>query len=688
MKKYIKYFVIAYFSICFIFIISIIIKNILDETPDFTRTYDVVELGADGSDELDDTVFIQQALDKAKEAIVEKNKTLTKVFIKEGTYYVNTTLKIYSDTYLILDNDTRIVYRGTGNFMESAHVDSNGNICVAQDTTRLDGGLSDECNIGGYRQWKNIVIDGGIWDYNKSKSIELRHGNDLKIMNATFVNSSTHTLNVSATKNVVIDNVVIKDQQTTKKLGSNNEVIHLDSASMAGEPTAFPLDGTPSRDVYIQNCTLDNVLSGIGSHVLYKKDSEMGDNIIIRNNTFNNIGYIAINLFSHKNVEIYNNQAYGIKGSYGFLHTYYTGAKVYNNIINNFDSKLIVGANESNENPYKLEIDNEMDKDAVQMYFYVKYLPNGGKGKMESTLVNYGTATKINKNKFYRDGYSFIGWKAHRIYRDDYNCNCDGVGCWLTLKEKKAQNVDFMLYVDESVISRTLSKHRETVEFIAQWKKIKKVTVFQNPDKLNYYQSNTTLDLTGGKVKVIYEDNSVDIVDMNECKVIPFNSKSIGEKTVNISYCGVKTKLKINIMPIQTTSISIDSLPEKLTYYIGEKLDLTGLRIRAVNNDGSVVVTEKDYIYSKIALEKTGLETINVTYGGKSVSFTISVIEKNSEVKYNNNNVEILSEDGKINGQEVTKDKSLFIEVVIVIVGLVIFISLKILNYNRRKNEH
>ena len=686
MKKYLKYFLISYFAVCVVFIITIIIKNLLDETPNITRYFDVAVLGANGNDKIDDTIFFQQALDKAKQELIDDSNYLVKVHVPQGTYYINKTLSIYSNTYLFMENDTKVIFSGKGNVLKSSYIDKKGNICAATDTSRLDGGLSEDCNIGGYRQYKNITIEGGVWDFNGNNTFLFIHGENLTIKNTTILNSSTHAINPSASKNVLIDNVVIKNQIEPKssRIGSMNEVIHLDSAALPGEPKAFPIDETPIKNVIIENCIFDDVYSGIGSHVLYTKEEVMGENIIIRKNVFRNVKYIAINLFSHKDVSIYDNKATGVKGSYGFLHSYYTGAKVYNNIIEGFDAKLIVGSNESHLNPYELDIDDDMASSVVQMYFYVKYKPNGGKGKMSKTVVNYGTATKIAKNTFTKKGYNFVGWKAHRIYKDDYSCDCDGVVCWLTLKEKKAQNREFKYYNDEDLIVKILPKHRETVEFIAQWKKIKKVEVFKLPDKLDYFLSNTELDLKGGKLKLIYDDNTVDIVDMTEASVMPFDSNIMGEKEVTLLYSGVGAKMKINILPVQVNYVSIKSLPNKLNYLIGEKLDLTGLNLVAVNNDGSIVVTDKDYVVSKISLDTVGVKQVNIIYGGKSVSFDIQVSQLNKEIKYNDTNMKILNSSEFIINDIPPERKDIVLEIILLAIGMVLYvISMFILKKRR-----
>jgi hypothetical protein len=71
-------------------------------------------------------------------------------------------------------------------------------------------------------------------------------------------------------------------------------------------------------------------------------------------------------------------------------------------------------------------------------------------------------------------------------------------------------------------------------------------------------------------------------------------------------------------------SIEITSLPNKTTYSIGENLDTTGLTVTATLEDG----TQNDvtaFTVSGYDAEKTGKQTVTVTYKGKTATFTVTV---------------------------------------------------------------
>ena len=46
--------------------------------------------------------------------------------------------------------------------------------------------------------------------------------------------------------------------------------------------------------------------------------------------------------------------------------------------------------------------------------YKVKFVANGGKGKMKAQKMTYGKAKKLSKNKFKREGYKFKGWAISR----------------------------------------------------------------------------------------------------------------------------------------------------------------------------------------------------------------------------------------------------------------------------------
>lgn len=71
------------------------------------------------------------------------------------------------------------------------------------------------------------------------------------------------------------------------------------------------------------------------------------------------------------------------------------------------------------------------------------------------------------------------------------------------------------------------------------------------------------------------------------------------------------------------TSVKITSLPAKLTYERRESLDLTGMTVVAVTEDGEFEVT--DYSVSGYSSAKSGQQTVTVSYGGSSATFEVTV---------------------------------------------------------------
>ena len=296
------------------------------------------------------------------------------------------------------------------------------------------------CSHEGYSQWKNIYIEGGIWNCNNADdstkdmigAFLFRHGEGLTLKNLTIENSSGHTINVSATKNVIIDGVTIRNSRKSNKKGFLVESIHLDSAGI-GEKQAYPVDGTPIKNIIIQNCIFDNVYTAIGNHSIYRKEDGcvLTNNVIIQNNLFNNIKYYAINAIAFENITIKGNVAKGMniendgRKAYAFLYTRNcTGSNVNfsvtpsanANVVLNFEYPIV----EYNYKMSESEMKNRLySNTAIQpSYILVEYNSNGDRECVIRKKVNIsiGDNSKdgfvLPKNTFTKAGYKFKNWKV------------------------------------------------------------------------------------------------------------------------------------------------------------------------------------------------------------------------------------------------------------------------------------
>ena len=72
-------------------------------------------------------------------------------------------------------------------------------------------------------------------------------------------------------------------------------------------------------------------------------------------------------------------------------------------------------------------------------------------------------------------------------------------------------------------------------------------------------------------------------------------------------------------------SISVDTAPGKTTYFVGERLEISGLVLRAVYSDGTDSLVESGFVCEPMKLSTAGKQNVKVTYNGKTAYFTVNV---------------------------------------------------------------
>lgn len=77
--------------------------------------------------------------------------------------------------------------------------------------------------------------------------------------------------------------------------------------------------------------------------------------------------------------------------------------------------------------------------------------------------------------------------------------------------------------------------------------------------------------------------------------------------------------------PIVLSSISINNMPTKTVYEIGESLNTSGLVLKLAYSDGSTSTVNSGFTTSGFSSTTAGSKTITVTYGGKTVTFAVTV---------------------------------------------------------------
>lgn len=262
----------------------------------YQTTFNIAELGVDGTDQKNDAADINKILKYA--TLIDGMIT---VIIPDGTYYIGSTLKVYTETNIQLSTNA-VIKR-----MQSAE----GKTMLTNRTSE------DPAKGGGYIAARDIIISGGTWDGNAvgndhSNLLYFGHASNITIKNTTIKNDGgAHLIEFTGVQNAVVENVNLTGFVTCKTLtasqNAEKEAIQIDHCTgETNAPGMAPFDGTACDNITIRNCNISGYMAGIGTHT---QGSNPSTNILIENNTFDNITNACINLRKFKNVTVRNNVA-------------------------------------------------------------------------------------------------------------------------------------------------------------------------------------------------------------------------------------------------------------------------------------------------------------------------------------------------------------------------------------------
>ncbi|MBR6392760.1 MAG: right-handed parallel beta-helix repeat-containing protein [Eubacterium sp.] len=229
---------------------------------------------------------IEAALKQAKDTAYDGHPV--SVILPSGKFELKKCLHIYSNTKLILQEDTTLTK-------------------VFEDGNMLKCGKQEEYNYG-YDGYKNITVSGGVWneDYcGDSCAMRFAHCENVRIENVTIKkNKNSHHMEIAAAKDFSVINCTFSGYKRTN--GGDGTALQIDPIHDTSHfPSYYYYDDTPCVNVTVKGCTFDSVYSGVGSF-----SGVVGcyfSNINITGNTFNNIKDKAISAYNYINSNISNN---------------------------------------------------------------------------------------------------------------------------------------------------------------------------------------------------------------------------------------------------------------------------------------------------------------------------------------------------------------------------------------------
>lgn len=238
-------------------------------------------------------------------------KTMFKVVVPAGKYYLDYSMYLYSNTWLSMKGVT--FYKGN---LE--------NKCMARSTP---AGVS----CSGYKGESNIVLEGGTWDVQQSKYSAssqthfgtLRFGHAKNIIMANVVCNGAvngHQVEFCGVSGITIVGCTMKNFLNTAYHNNNDykEAIQLDIVNNADTcPSYSKYDDTVTENVVIYNNTFSNVCRGIGSHAAIYGKTYSG--IVIQKNTFTNLSGAACHLLQYEKTAVVDNTMTNVGGGVELL---------------------------------------------------------------------------------------------------------------------------------------------------------------------------------------------------------------------------------------------------------------------------------------------------------------------------------------------------------------------------------
>ncbi len=147
------------------------------------------------------------------------------------------------------------------------------------------------------------------------------------------------------------------------------------------------------------------------------------------------------------------------------------------------------------------------------------------------------------------------------------------------------------------------------------------------------YAYGEELDLTGFKVTAVYSDGSVEDVTA-DAVLSGYDATTSGEQTITVTCSGMSATFMVSVkeQEVEKTLEKIEVAgPAKTEYAYGEELDITGLKVTALYSDGSTEDVTAQAVVIGYDGTRSGEQTIQVAYEGKTAEFVVHVKEKGAE---------------------------------------------------------
>jgi len=149
------------------------------------------------------------------------------------------------------------------------------------------------------------------------------------------------------------------------------------------------------------------------------------------------------------------------------------------------------------------------------------------------------------------------------------------------------------------------------------------ITIASQPSAVKLGASSSW---SGLEIQGAWDQMGSEKIDTSKCQITGFNANSEGRQTVTVSYNGKQATFSVNVVAMQ--SIRITSNPAKVTYYQGEPLNLTGLKVVGVYGSG---IPDEDLTIAASNVtgfntQTLGRQTLTIARNNRTTTFSVEVV--------------------------------------------------------------
>lgn len=138
------------------------------------------------------------------------------------------------------------------------------------------------------------------------------------------------------------------------------------------------------------------------------------------------------------------------------------------------------------------------------------------------------------------------------------------------------------------------------------------------------YTWGDKLDTSGLQLYVRYRDGRTEYVE-NGFFCFPTNLKTAGTQEIQVFYWGKRASFDVEVVNT-VKDISIETLPGKIDYAVGESLDSDGLVLKLHYSDGSTEQITSGFRCSPTSFDSVGAHEVTVSYKQLETSFPVNII--------------------------------------------------------------